>query len=87
MRASTLARKTTNPIRRIVENLQVEPNPNKELIALSIGELFKQRRNLFDELYGTIISVFRSVCLLRLNHLFYLFGLEYSSKCDFVKLK
>ncbi|XP_050361316.1 tyrosine aminotransferase [Nymphalis io] len=38
VRASTLARKTTNLIRRIVENLQVEPNPNKELIALSIGD-------------------------------------------------
>ncbi|XP_045767178.1 tyrosine aminotransferase [Maniola jurtina] len=38
VRASTLARKTTNPIRRIVENLQVEPNPDKELIALSIGD-------------------------------------------------
>ncbi|CAH2238835.1 tyrosine aminotransferase [Pararge aegeria] len=36
--ASTLARKTSNPIRRIVENLNVEPNPDKELIALSIGD-------------------------------------------------
>ncbi|XP_023942075.2 tyrosine aminotransferase [Bicyclus anynana] len=38
VRASTLARKTTNPIRQIVEHLQVEPNPEKELIALSIGD-------------------------------------------------
>ncbi|XP_041989007.1 tyrosine aminotransferase [Aricia agestis] len=38
VRASTLARKTSNPIRRIVENLNVEPNPDKEFIALSIGD-------------------------------------------------
>lgn len=42
VRASTLARKTCNPIRRIVENLQVEPNPNKEFIALSIGKYCKE---------------------------------------------
>ncbi|CAG9566760.1 unnamed protein product [Danaus chrysippus] len=38
VRASTFALKTTNPIRKIVENLQVEPNPEKEFIALSIGD-------------------------------------------------
>ncbi|XP_052747624.1 tyrosine aminotransferase [Galleria mellonella] len=38
VRASTLARNTHNLIRGIVENLQVEPNPNKELIALSVGD-------------------------------------------------
>lgn len=38
VRASTLARKTKNLIRCIIENLQVEPNPDKELIALSIGK-------------------------------------------------
>lgn len=61
MRASTLARKTTNPIRRIVEELQVEPNPDKELIALSIGELFKKRRNLCNELFWNYyyISILR----------------------------
>lgn len=37
VRASTLARNTHNLIRDIVENLQVEPNPAKQLIALSVG--------------------------------------------------
>lgn len=40
IRASDIARRTHNPIRSIVENIVVEPNPNKELIALSIGEFF-----------------------------------------------
>jgi len=39
VRASDIARKTHNPIRSIVENIIVEPNPNKQMIALSIGEL------------------------------------------------
>ncbi|KAL0849335.1 hypothetical protein ABMA28_013650 [Loxostege sticticalis] len=38
VRASALARNTHNPIRSIVENLQVEPNPEKQLIALSVGD-------------------------------------------------
>ncbi|XP_030036199.2 tyrosine aminotransferase [Manduca sexta] len=38
VRASTLARNTHNLIRNIVENLQVEPNPSKQLIALSVGD-------------------------------------------------
>lgn len=36
--ASDIARKTHNPIRSIVENIVVEPNPNKKVIALSIGD-------------------------------------------------
>lgn len=36
--ASDIARKTHNPIRSIVENIVVEPNPNKSMIALSIGD-------------------------------------------------
>ncbi|CAG5097249.1 Similar to Tat: Tyrosine aminotransferase (Mus musculus) [Cotesia congregata] len=36
--ASDIARRTHNPIRAIVENIVVEPNPNKKLIALSIGD-------------------------------------------------
>lgn len=38
VRASALARNTHNLIRDIVENLQVEPNPDKQLIALSVGK-------------------------------------------------
>lgn len=35
---SELAKKTHNPIRNIVENLRLEPNPEKPMIALSIGD-------------------------------------------------
>ncbi|XP_035919186.1 tyrosine aminotransferase [Anopheles stephensi] len=35
---SDFARLTHNPIRAIVEGLNIEPNPNKPLIALSIGD-------------------------------------------------
>ncbi|XP_034945668.1 tyrosine aminotransferase isoform X2 [Chelonus insularis] len=38
VRASDIARRTYNPIRSIVENIVVEPNPNKKLISLSIGD-------------------------------------------------
>ncbi|KAF7997975.1 hypothetical protein HCN44_009373 [Aphidius gifuensis] len=38
IQVSDIARKTHNPIRSIVENIVVEPNPNKKLIALSIGD-------------------------------------------------
>ncbi|KAL4712813.1 hypothetical protein ACJJTC_011883 [Scirpophaga incertulas] len=38
VRASALARNTHNLIRSIVENLQVEPNPEKRFIALSVGD-------------------------------------------------
>ena len=34
---STFAKKTFNPIRNIVENLKIEPHPDKPMIALSIG--------------------------------------------------
>ncbi|XP_012226031.1 tyrosine aminotransferase [Linepithema humile] len=36
--ASNIAKRTHNPIRSIVENIVVEPNPNKPMIALSIGD-------------------------------------------------
>ncbi|KYQ56763.1 Tyrosine aminotransferase [Trachymyrmex zeteki] len=36
--ASDIARKTHNPIRSIIENIVVEPNPDKKMIALSIGD-------------------------------------------------
>jgi tyrosine aminotransferase len=38
--ASRVARDTHNPIRAIVENLKLNPNPDKPMIALSIGEFF-----------------------------------------------
>jgi tyrosine aminotransferase len=36
--SSNAARNTHNPIRSIIENLRLEPNPEKPMIALSIGE-------------------------------------------------
>lgn len=38
VKSSTFAVKTVNPIRNIVQNLKVEPNPEKSFIPLSIGE-------------------------------------------------
>ncbi|XP_015179297.1 PREDICTED: tyrosine aminotransferase isoform X2 [Polistes dominula] len=38
VRASHIAKRTHNPIRSIVENIVVEPNPKKRMIALSIGD-------------------------------------------------
>lgn len=39
VKISDFARYTHNPIRAIVEGMKIEPNPEKQLIALSIGML------------------------------------------------
>jgi len=39
--SSNTALNTHNPIRSIVENLRLEPNPQKPMIALSIGEFME----------------------------------------------
>lgn len=39
VRPSDMSNKTFNPIRAIVDTMKVKPNPNKTIIALSIGEL------------------------------------------------
>ena len=36
--ASTMAKKTLNPIRRIVDGMKLTPNPELEMISLSIGD-------------------------------------------------
>ncbi|XP_007906137.1 tyrosine aminotransferase [Callorhinchus milii] len=38
VRASEMSKRTFNPIRAIVDNMKIQPNPNKPLIALSIGD-------------------------------------------------
>lgn len=38
VKSSEFAINTTNPIRAIVEHLNVQPNPNKAFIPLSVGE-------------------------------------------------
>ena len=35
--ASSMAKKTFNPIRSIVDHMKIEPNPEKEMIKLSLG--------------------------------------------------
>lgn len=40
VKATSFAHNTINPIRRIIEQLQIEPNPEKFMIPLSIGEFF-----------------------------------------------
>lgn len=37
--ASRMARNTFNPIRSIVDGMKLVPNPNKDMIVLSIGEV------------------------------------------------
>lgn len=36
--ASKTAKETFNPIRAIVDTMKVQPNPDKKMIALSIGK-------------------------------------------------
>ncbi len=36
--ASEMAKNTLNPIRKIVDEMKLTPNPEKEMIALSIGK-------------------------------------------------
>ena len=38
VRSSDMAKNTLNPIRKLVDEMKLTPNPNKEMIALSIGE-------------------------------------------------
>ena len=38
IQASRSARNTINPIRRIVDRMKITPNPEKEMISLSIGD-------------------------------------------------
>jgi tyrosine aminotransferase len=35
---SLVAANTVNPIRSIVDNLKVKPNPDKEMISLALGK-------------------------------------------------
>jgi len=39
--ASVTATSTFNPIRSIVDRMKITPNPEKQMIALSIGKLFQ----------------------------------------------
>ena len=41
VKCSDFALKTHNPIRAIVDGMKIEPNPDKRMIALSIGQLHK----------------------------------------------
>lgn len=38
VKPSDMSNKTFNPIRAIVDNMKVKPNPNKTVISLSIGK-------------------------------------------------
>lgn len=43
--ASIVAKRTVNPIREIVYNMKVTPNPNKEYISLALGKFSLLHRN------------------------------------------
>jgi tyrosine aminotransferase len=38
VKASVVARKTINPIRDLVDTMEITPNPDKKMISLSIGD-------------------------------------------------
>lgn len=40
--SSSTAKNTFNPIRSIVDNIKVTPNPEKNLISLSLGKKIKK---------------------------------------------
>ena len=42
--ASFMAKHTDNPIRKIVDGMKLTPNPDKDMIALSIGMSVAYRR-------------------------------------------
>lgn len=50
--SSQFSKLTKNSIRSIIENLQIEPNPDKQLIPLSIGKFM-----LFFSLIYIVINV------------------------------
>lgn len=52
--SSEFAMNSINPIRQIVENMKVDPNPDKTFIPLSIGKLFARK------LYLSVSTVFRA---------------------------
>lgn len=58
---SSFAKKTFNPIRNIVENMKIEPHPEKEMIALSIGDptVFGNLRPA-DEVVEAVVESVRS---------------------------
>ena len=39
LQPSEMAKNVVNPIRQIVDGMKITPNPDKELIRLTIGEL------------------------------------------------
>jgi len=55
--ASNIAKRTHNPIRSIVENIVVEPNPNKPMIALSIGKFTCNYHLVINYTYSNTCSL------------------------------
>ena len=49
---STMAKKTVNPIRQIVDEMKLEPNPEKEMIPLSIGKCQKKQVALRQKFFS-----------------------------------
>lgn len=49
VKPSDMANNTLNPIRAIVDGMKLTPNPNKPMIALSIGTPCSANRGLFSD--------------------------------------
>lgn len=50
--ASKMSHQTFNPIRNIVDTMKLTPNPDKEMIALSIGKLYISYRQFKNGFYN-----------------------------------
>lgn len=49
IKCSEFAMKTHNPIRAIVDGLKIEPNKDKQMIALSIGKRYLETRRILHD--------------------------------------
>jgi tyrosine aminotransferase len=60
IKCSAFSKKTFNPIRNIVESIDLKPNPGKGMISLSIGD-----PTVFGNLVGLVTDIYsltRDVC-------------------------
>lgn len=66
VKPSDMANNTLNPIRAIVDGMKLTPNPNKPMIALSIGTTRSPNRGLFSDpkkLTDRLITLLTDGCL------------------------
>ena len=60
---SEMAKRTVNPIRRIVDSMKVEPNPNFSPISLSIGKTKKKIESPPPGVMRTFSKTAQCICI------------------------